>query len=263
MIVKKKKKVKKRFRIKKKKSIFKSKVFWILLLSILSACGFVYLLIFSQIFQVKEIDISGNSIISNEQLLKVIEPSIRKQIIWETKSIFLIDLNKIEQEILKQFPEIENIELKRRLPELLISEVKERQVFAAIRLPSGKIFNVDKYGIAFEERQRQNDLLVDFSDEKEFVFGENVIDAEKLKAISEIKKSLQKRLDIETEELLFLNDRLNVTTSQGFKIYFGFTSDVEDQIFNLEMLGKEKLKMEELQNLEYIDLRFGDKVFYK
>ena len=263
MIVKKRKNIKKRFRVKKKKSIFKSKLFWILFLCFLSVCGLVYLLIFSQVFQVKEIDISGNLIISNEQLLKIIEPNIRKQIIWETKSIFLIDLNKIKQEILKRFPEIENIELKRRLPELLISEVKERQVFASIRLPSGKIFSVDKYGIVFEERQRQNDLLIDFSNEKEFAFGENVIEAEKLKAIFEIKELLQKRFDIETEGLLFLGDRLNVATSQGFKIYFGFTADVEDQIFNLEMLGKEQLKAEDLQNLEYIDLRFGDKVFYK
>jgi len=263
MIAKKRKSVKKRFRVKKKKSIFKSKLFWILLLSVLSACGLVYFLIFSEIFQIKEINISGNLIISNEQLLRVIEPNIRKQIIWETKSIFLIDLNKIEQEILKQFPEIENIRIKRRLPELLISEVKERQIFAAIRLPSGKVFSVDKYGIAFEERQRQNDLLIDFSNEKEFTFGENVIDGEKLKAISEIKELLQKRLDIETEKLLFLDDRLNITTSRGFKIYFGFITDVKDQIFNLEMLGKEKLKTEDLQSLEYIDLRFGDKVFYK
>lgn len=262
-MAKKRKSVKKRFRVKKKKSIFKSKLFWILLLSALSAGGLAYLLIFSQVFQVKEINISGNLIISNEQLLKVIEPNIRKQIIWETKSIFLIDLNKIEQEILKQFPEIENIKLKRRLPELLISEIKERQIFAVIRLPSGKIFSVDKYGIVFEERQRQNDLLIDFSNEKELVFGENIIDPEKLKAISKIKDSLQKQLDIETEKLLFLGDRLNVTTSQGFEIYFGFTTDVEDQIFNLEMLGKEKLKIEDLQSLEYIDLRFGDKVFYK
>lgn len=263
MIAKKKKNIKKVFRVKRKKSIFKSKFFWVLFLFILSAAGIIYLLAFNQFFQVKKINISGNLIISNEQLLKVIEPNIRKQIIWETKSIFLIDLNKIKEEILRQFPEIEDVKLKRKLPELLISEIKERQVFAAIRLPSGKTFSVDQNGIVFKEDSGQADLLIDLPDEKEFVFGKNIIDSEKLKAIAIAKESLQNQLDIETEKLLFLNDRLNVATSQGFEIYFGFTTSIEDQIFNLEMLGKEKLKIEDMQNLEYIDLRFGDKVFYK
>ena len=52
-------------------------------------------------------------------------------------------------------------------------------------------------------------------------------------------------------------------TDKNFKVIFSLDNNVEDQILNLDLVLKEKISQEDLVGLEYIDLRFGNKVYFK
>lgn len=54
---------------------------------------------------------------------------------------------------------------------------------------------------------------------------------------------------------------IEVTTNEGWKIYLTLYLDFDQQINNLNLVLKEKLTQRE--NLEYIDVRFTDRVYFK
>jgi len=254
---------KKRLKIRKRKSFWKSKTFWLSLLFVSLLFGLAYFLVFSSPLQIKEIKISGNQRIDSEKIERLINNQVEKNFFFKTKSILLTSGKAIRGLLLEEFPEIGKVKITRRLPASLVIEIEERKTFATFCQPSGNCFNADNQGIAFERTTKRQGLMVDLKEESEIVLSKKFIEPEKIQAILKIKDGLEKRLDIEVKRLLFFDERINVETGQGFEIYFTLESSIEDQIFNLEMLAKEKIKPEEVAKLEYIDLRFGNKIYYK
>jgi len=255
--------LKKRLRIKKRKPFYKKKGFWISILLLVFFGGVFYLIFFSKVFQIKEIRISGNERISTEDLRELINSKIEKKFFLPTKSIFLVKLKSIEREVLNKFSLIDEAKLKRKLPNILILEAKERRSLVIFCSLSEKCFKVDKLGIAFEESLEKKDLAIFSQKEEEVFLGKQVIEPGYLNSILEIQKQLKDDLKIEIEKFLVSDEKLTVKTLEGFEIYFNPDNDIKDQVFNLDNILKEKITAERRNSLEYIDLRFGNKVFYK
>jgi len=256
---------KKRLGIKKRKSILKEKNFWVFVFSLFLIGGIFYILFFSDIFEIKEINVFGNSKASTEQLKEIITKRLKTRFFLFRKSIFFINSKNIENTILETFPQIGKVQLKRRLPNIIILEVEERNLFAVFCQESeeSKCFKIDNEGIAFEYGEPGQGLLIFSYKKGEFSFKDKVTEEENIKAIVEIKQEFDKNPDIEIQRFLILEDRLTLKTGIGFEIYFDSKENIKDQIFNLDKLLKEKIEKDELESLEYIDLRFGSRVFYK
>ncbi|MBL7156516.1 MAG: FtsQ-type POTRA domain-containing protein [Candidatus Pacebacteria bacterium] len=260
--------------IKKRKSFLKRKSFWIFVFSFLLGGAFVYALFFSGIFQVKEIKVSGNQKVLSEKLYDFIEPQVEKNlIVSKVKNIFLINAKNIENNILKSFSEIGQASLKRKFPNTLILEIIERKtlaIFCSILKQESEdsnvnnCFRVDNNGIAFERADaNENQDLTVYFEKNNISLGEKVINEKNLQAISDIKKGLKEKLQININSFSILEEKLNVITSQGYEIFFNLQNNISDQIFNLELVLKEKISQEDMKNLEYIDLRFGNKVYFR
>lgn len=255
-------KIKKRRKIKRKKQFWKNKMFWLLVFIFLAVDGLFYAFIFSEVFQIKEIKINENNIVASQALEEIIESGITKKIVFPTKTMFLADLRTIEKEILHKFPKIKTAEIKRQFPNTLILSVEARQSFMVFCDNNNQCFNVDEHGIAFKENTEEIGSAIYLSD-KNISLGEKIISKEYLKSIKEIQKNLVQDLKIGIKEFSLLENRLNVKTSNGYYIYFDLDKNVLDQIFNLNQILKEKISEQQTENLQYIDLRFGNRVFYK
>lgn len=99
--------------------------------------------------------------------------------------------------------------------------------------------------------------------ESEPKLGERIIEKEKLSQILEIQSGLR---DLKNEIVLVEvvnSQRINVKTFEGWQVYFNSQNNISEQIFNLNLVLKEKISPEKRRNLEYIDLRFGNQVYYK
>lgn len=249
------------YRIKRKKSILKNRFFWLTLLILIIFGVAFYLFIFSSFFQVEEIIVSGEERVSKDEIESIVEKKLEKKILFfPTKSIFLVNLNQIKEDILGSFPQIAEIEIGRGFPDALNIIAIERLAIATF-CQKEKCSLLDNEGIIFEETKITGDLTK-IRDGQEidstFVLGEKVIEKDYLEKILKIQENLSEELEIRTEEFIVFSERLNVKTTEGWEIYFDPKGDLNWQITKLSLVLKEKIPPENRKDLEYIELRFGD-----
>ncbi|MCX6764297.1 MAG: cell division protein FtsQ/DivIB [Candidatus Nealsonbacteria bacterium] len=259
------KKIKYYGKFNKYRSRRKRKIFYFI--PVLLFFTIFYLIYFSPFFQIKKIEISGNQKISSDNLKGPIEDKLIKKILFfNSKSLFLADLKEIEESILKKYPEIEKVNFFKKIPDKLMVLIKERSPVAVLE-KDNNYFLIDKSGIVFEKtEEKQNFLLIkkpEFT--QEIKLGNNLIEEEWMGQILKVEPEFKnKNLEFRIDFAEILNEqRLNVKTSEGFEVYFDLLGDISQQVLNLSVILKEKISPKELRNLEYIDLRFGNQVYYK
>jgi len=259
------KKYRKPYRIKKKKSLFKSRLFWLTILVLIIFGGIFYLVCFSSIFQIKDIKISGNQKIQTQDIENLIKEKINQKLLFfPTKSIFLIKSNEIVESLLEKFLKIDKVNLKRKLPATIIVEIQER-------LPLGvwcqgeNCFYIDKEGIIFEENPPKVEFIIKSEESiAQGFLGEKVIEKVLLESIFEIQRKLKGSLKINIEEIIILEkEKINAKTSEGWEIYFNPTGDINWQLTKLSLVLEKEIPPERRKDLEYIDLRFGNFAPYK
>lgn len=254
-----------KFRIKRRKRIFKSRFFWFFILTLIAILIVFYLICFCSFFRLKKIDIIGNKNISSEEIKNLTEINFPREIVFlKSQSILLVDFQKIEREILNQIPQIAIVSFERDLPERLIISVTEREPVVLFEKDQN-YFLIDKEGVIFEKVSEKHDwLMLKITNfESEPKLGERIIEKEKLSQILEIQSGLR---DLKNEIVLVEvvnSQRINVKTFEGWQVYFNSQNNISEQIFNLNLVLKEKISPEKRRNLEYIDLRFGNQVYYK
>ncbi len=254
------KKYRKPYRIKKRKPILKNRFFWLAVLFLAGLGGIFYLVFFHSFFQIKTIEISGTATKNLEDLVK--SKSSRQILFSPSRSIFLANLSEINREILEKFPYISKVNLKRKFPDTLILDVKEREA-AAVFAQTNEYFLVDRDGIAFDffddEAKDKNLIKFKKADYKEITLRNEIITGEQLSGILEAESKLENELKLLSEEIMVVSGvRFDITTSEGFKIYFNFQEDLDWQITKLTAVLEEEFPPGKRGNLEYIDVRFGD-----
>lgn len=258
-------KTKKSYRVKRKKKILKSRFFWFSLLILISFLAVSYFICFHSFFQIKEVEISGNQKVSSENIKSSVEINLpRKILLSNSKSIFLIDLKKVEESILRKFPQVNRVNFDRDFPSKLIILIEEKKPVAILEKGEDSYF-LDQEGVIFEKVLEKRAWLIikDPNLNQDIGLGEGVIERGKLSQILEIQSEL-KELKIEISLAEIVNQqRVNVRTLEGWDIYFNLEDDISRQVFNLDLVLKEKISSEQRGNLEYVDLRFGNQVYYK
>lgn len=251
---------KKHYRIRKKKSIFQRWSFWLtFLILVLLGSGF-YFFIFSPIFQIKEIKITGDIEIPVEDLKNTISDKISRKIaFFNLRSIFLANVEKIDETLLEKFPQIAKVKIYREFPNVLAAQIEEREP-VAVFCQGGSYFYIDREGVIFEEIPGlpSEVLLIKKSELiSEIKLGKEVIDKDKMEQILKVGNNLNNELKIPLKELLVVSDRrFNIKTLEGWEIYFNPSKDLDWQLTELGILLKEKILPEKRRNLQYIDLRF-------
>lgn len=262
----------KTYRTKKKRSpfrILKSKFFWLSLLFLGILSGLVYLFIFSSVFQIKDIQVSGTN--------KSPKGEIKDIISANAQNIFLTNFQGIINDILSRYPQIAKVNLKRKLPDKLLAQIEERKPVAiffrpdlksGLRFFKGQLNNdyflIDNQGIVFE-KITNHDLNLPLIKSKAAIYrfdlGQEIVNKDYLEKILKINSGINHNVQI-SEISLISENRLNVKTLAGWEIYFNPKQDLAWQIEELDIVLKEKIPFEKRENLEYIDLRF-DKVYIK
>jgi len=270
--------------------MLKSRFFWLSFLVLIIIGTLFYFLVLSSFFQIKEIKISGNEKVATNDIEKTIFNHLdRKIIFFNTKSILLADLKKADENVLKNFPQIFQTELKRKLFNTLMVNIKERQPVAvfcqacqsrfqqdldgqtdqpspyAEGLDLGEhdddCFYIDKEGVIFKETLGDGSILkIKKTDRVDEALGKIIIEKEKITEILKINTELKNDFKILVEEALISGDKLDIKTLDGWDIYFNLAKDLNWQITELKTILKEEVLPDKRKNLKYIDLRF-DRVY--
>jgi len=239
------KRYKKSYRTRKKRSVFvvfKNKFFWLGLLFFIILSSLTYLFIFSSVFQVKNITVSGTEKTSAEEIRIIISNN--------AKNIFLADLEEIDRMLCQRYVQIGNVDIKRDLPDALLVQIEERKPVAVISKYGGYFF-IDKEAVIFEEILEKPLEMLIIKSEKD------LIQKEQLDQVLKINSVLRNDLKLPIEEILIVSEkRIDVETIEGWNIYFNPKKDLDWQLEEFGILLKEKISLEKRENLEYVDLRF-------
>ena len=242
---------KKSFRTKKKRQILKNKFFWLVFLALIVLGGILYLFLFSSVFQIKEIQVSG---IERDSLKKIPPEEIKGIILKDANNIFLLNFESLSKIILEKYPKIANINFKKKLPNSLMIQIKERRPVILL-LRKGDYFFVDKEGVPFEK-------ILGIPPEMLVVKIEKPNSSLPIDQMDQILKIKSNQIVAIKEILLVSNSRFNAKTQEGWEIYFNPKENLDWQLTELALVLKQKIPPDERKNLEYIDLRFN-KVYIK
>ena len=232
------------YRVKRKKAIWRSRLFRISLLFLIIIGAVSYFLLFSPVFHIKKIIITGDKIFSQENI----------GALADGKNFFLIDTREIKDYILSSFPQTADVKIRRSLPDVLDISVKKRYP-AVLWCESEKCSLADKNGVIFREAADEN--LMRISGKKE------ELGKEKIAQILDIQDKLKNIAGVTTTEALIVSKgRINIGISEGWEIYFNTEGDLDWQIKELGLVLEKQISPERRKNLEYVDLRFS-RVFYK
>ncbi len=247
--------------LKQKALIYSTVSLFVMLLS------FLYWLSFLPGITINNIDIQAAALQYNKELKKEINKYVYDSIFagwteyYPKLNYFLFDAKKLKQNLEFIFPKAHSLEVKKEDFHKLIVKYKERIPKYFLCLTDKHCYLIDKTGFFFETLSKAdipNKNLIEISDAE----LENTkllryqLPETKLKIIETVKENIDE--DIRKIEFL-AEQQFNVYTSKHF-IKF-----IANENLNKEFETYNFVKDNILQDkqIEYIDLRFVPKVYYK
>lgn len=226
----------------------------------------VYIFLFSPIFRIQTLEISGNKEVNTE--------SVKNN--FDYKNIFLYTKHKIEKDLVQKFPKISNIEISKDLIKRIIKlEINERERLGIVcktkieneEEQMGKCFYIDKQGFIFEDAPQTSGSLIllikDFS-QREYSLGGQIFEEKTINSIYGIRENIFPETGIKILDFniaSFPVVELKAMTNEGWYILFELEGDIKKQLTSLKAALQEKIKNRE--SLEYVDLRIENRIYYK
>ena len=251
---------------RKKKAKRRRSMLFLMCLIFLIVLG--YILFFSPIFKIQAIEISGNKEVEAEEIKNN----------FNYGNIFLITENEVKNDLIKKIPKISDVEIKKNLIKRSVKlTIKERERLGiACQISEqetenneqvGDCFYIDKKGVIFEDAPQTSGSLIllikDYS-QREFYLGKEIFEQRIVDFISQVRQSLSLEIDLmilDFNILSFPAKDLKVMTNEDWYIIFDLEGDIKNQLLSLKAALEEKIQ--ERENLEYVDLRIENRIYYK
>jgi len=254
------------YKIRPKKSIFTKPWFWIVFLFLAIVLSVFYFFLFFPGIQAKNIVISGNQKSARQDIENLISAGINNKILgignWEvnSKSIFLVDSDKLARQILNKFPIVENVKIGKKLPQTLIVNITEREPVGVYCPADNNCFFIDQTGIIFESLPAVPDnftVVRQVINNEQIFVGEKVVQQNIMDLLLKVEKNLKDNFQINLTEALVTSPlRLDLSTNENWKIYFDLSPDADfnSQLIKLNSLLGGGISAGERKNLRYINL---------
>lgn len=262
---------------KRRRRVFLNKIIFCLvgLIIILVALSFLSRL---DKLNIQDVEISGNKVLDGDVLKRAVEGDISGSYLWlfPKTNIFFYPENAIEKDLNNKFKRIKDISIRlkdRKTLEVVLTERKPLYTWCGAAMPttpdaSQKCYFLDDDGFIFDEAPY-------FSGEVYFKFygpaqAGSYFLAQNFKQLISLKETLESMklkpvvLDAENQDVKIF---LSATQTSTPEIIFKLDADYQKIAENLQAaLATEPLKIDfnkKYSSLLYIDLRFGNKVYYK
>ncbi|MFA5368580.1 MAG: cell division protein FtsQ/DivIB [Candidatus Paceibacterota bacterium] len=260
-------------RKRRKKSGFFSKFYFPIIGAFLFATVALFGLFYmSSQFDIKNIKVGGMNNIPEEELIKLIKEKLTlsysifdKEIIIEN---FLLPNSKKISSVLDSFPQIESVDVKRDFKTgTIYFEIKEKTptaVWIENFSQNNKCFLIDDNGTFIESCDNENIKgLILVEENKDVCEKDKQNRKDILIAVEKILKQVAKlNLSVKNFSVLSI-DKLVLNLNQGCEIFFNPKDDLDWELKKLETVLKQDKYSKNLNNLEYIDVRFGNQAVIK
>ncbi len=254
------------------KKLLKNSFFWSGVAGVSILAILMYLAVFSPFAQVAAVEARGTKTVEARDVEEMTRRLFPKNFVFaQTQSIFLLPVQNIEQNLKNTFPQFKKVQVQRNwFQRKAVIAIEERAGKAVWCQGSGKCFLVDEDGVLFLEIGPQNALYRLLSENyEELDLGDSIGDVSSLRSLLSMYEELDRENFLEEQGFSFLSfelgsgEKLEGTTSEGWKIFFTLQKDIKWQSQKLRAVLKEKVARDKRKTLEYIDVRFGDQAYVK
>lgn len=248
------------------------RLFWrlIIFLLISSAAATTFFIFLDQKLKIKNIIITGNERIETEQITAAAREILerKKFFIFSGDNILLVNSQNLSRELKEKIAAIDELNVERDFGQKeLRLELKERKGWAVwCRNESEECFYIDEKGVIFRAAPRfYGDLVLKIMDSRSEILGpgKTILDPELLKKIREFQTNIFQVQGIAINTIEISPDLVfKLGTRDGWHIILDSQTDTVLAAENLKLLLSSAIK-DGAGELDYIDLRFPDKSFFK
>ncbi|OSB10889.1 cell division protein FtsQ/DivIB [Paraclostridium bifermentans] len=193
---------------------------------------FIYICISSSIFELKQIDVDGNSKITKSDIIKIGD-------IETGKNIFKYNLNDVEKKLLVN-PYIKYVKVSRKFPDKLVITIKENSEYAIIKEGASYIY-IGENGLVLSEQKdikNKNIPLVSGIEIKNKKLNTKIkINSDKsndiILAIDTLKKNNMSR---KIESIKINKNKMYMKTDDNTNIVLKIDEDIEYNINRLKAI---------------------------
>jgi len=222
---------------------------------------------------IKEIEVLGNKAVSTEEIKSIVLKKIEKKIfIFKINNFIFLPRKEIRQEIGDSFDWIKDVDISTKGFSTLIIDISEYDpefIFCDEGVENN-CFLSDQTGFIFAKALflNGNDYLVFESKLPSKIIGERVIAKGELQKINQFVEALKSNnLEVKKIRLKDLNE-VRFKLKEGTEIIIDLNNNLDEMLGHFLLLlaeetNKHKSRDAFLNSTEYIDIRFGNKVFYK
>lgn len=230
-------------------------------LVILSVAGILYLMFFSNVFNVAAVEVRGTRELRSEEVEKDVSGRLQSQII--KNNLFLFDKDGVSRDLKKKYA-LKEIKIKKQYPKKIEVSLSE-YILVHQWFSDGKYYLIDEKGKAVVERTEKKENLPVVEDKKSLPVevGKSLVTVEFNNFIKYLDKNFTdskggKITKLEVNESF---NEIYVYSDLGFYVIFDTTRDPAVELKNL--LAALSSKDITGKKLTYLDMRIKNKVYYK
>jgi hypothetical protein len=252
-----------------KQKRFFARALFIFLSILFALCGIITGLFCVDEFKIKNVTVSGVSVLSKEDIENKVKQIMSAKVlgIIPRDRIFYFPQKQIENILLEQFHRLSIADVQRDFPSSVLVGVEERKPVVLLCLLVGKeCFFVDKTGFIFERAPFfSSGVFLKFFDERatKTGIGEFLIGEETFNKLMAFKSFLEDISSTEIEKIYLKDNGIcEFYTAGGWYLILDKNDDWALIHNNFTTFFKEIINNDK-RDIEYIDLRFGNKIFFK
>lgn len=226
----------------------------------------VYALFFSPIFEIKELKIIGLEKIKPESINNILNEyrDERRLFVFSNNNFWLFDAAEIKSLVARKYI-FEKFEVKKRFPAGIEIDLKEK-VSVINWLTNNFCYHLDMTGMALEycDGATQNLTIKDMLNHTAVV-GQEIITHDELVYIVELveqfKMLMGERMKLQQVEKT--ENLMDFVSEVGPVVRFNGNLTQSEQVLRLSTLVAQPGFADKMAGLKYLDLRFGEKVYYQ
>lgn len=254
---------------RKKQKVKKVKIYLILLVNVAMVVTLIFVLRLPAI-QISQVKITGNVFVDTQEIEQKTNNLLSKNLILiiPNRNIFLFSKRELEKQII-QNPAIISVKIRKDFFHTLTIDIteQEKEMIYCTSLDRTECFYINKKGFVYA---KVKDMLI--PEQEVIIYNEQglkkiqdtIIDEKTYIDIVLFIKNVI-RQDIKIGEVYIKSDGVvEFITRDNTKLIASLFDEFKKDFANLMALfEKNIITKDQLSQIEYIDLRFGNKVFYK
>lgn len=235
----------------------------------------VYVMVYSKFFKINAISIHGVKTLEYEKVEEVLSDFLKERffgIVPRSNFLFLTE-DSVSDLLTQEFKKVKKVRIEKKYPDDIGVYLTERDSLLLWCLSSG-CYMIDEDGRAYEKVGNESlsvseDDLIRLQDisNKDVSEGDYVLKSEYTDFVLSVKNELWNNFGLCVSNEFSTSSRLAeeviIEVVDGWDLYLDSTIPIEKSINTLKLFFDESMNTDELVDLEYVDLRIEDKIFYK